>query len=95
MDLQHGHFLPKLYAKMKELVAIGGGMCWACPPRSANALSPIAGQDNKAKARIENKGPIQDSPDMINMKLLVPATTKTKVTVQIGSSVDKTLHKSF
>ena len=32
MDLQHGHFLAKMYAKMKELGPVGGGMCRAHPP---------------------------------------------------------------
>ena len=27
-DLQCGHFLVKMYAKMKELDAVGGGMHW-------------------------------------------------------------------
>ena len=43
MDLQCGHFLVKMYAKMKELGPIGGGMCPACPPlRSANANPCVA-----------------------------------------------------
>ena len=37
MDLQHGHFLVKMYAKTKELGPIGGGVHLARPPRSANA----------------------------------------------------------
>ena len=37
MDLRHGHFPVKMYAKMTELGPMGGGMCLACPPRSANA----------------------------------------------------------
>ena len=37
MDLQRGHFLVKMYAKMKELGPIGG-VCPACPPRSANGI---------------------------------------------------------
>ena len=36
MDLQCGCFLVKMYAKMKELGPIGGGMCPAHPPRSTN-----------------------------------------------------------
>ena len=31
MDLRHRHFLVKMYAKMKELGPIGGGMHLACP----------------------------------------------------------------
>ena len=38
MDLQRGHFSVKMYAKMKELGPMGGGMHRACPPRSANAM---------------------------------------------------------
>ena len=36
MDLRRGHFSVKMYAKMKELGPIGGGVRPARPPRSAN-----------------------------------------------------------
>ena len=39
-NLQHGHFLAKMYAKTKELDPIGGGAP-AAPPRSANDLYVI------------------------------------------------------
>ena len=40
MDLRRGHFLTKMYAKMKELGPVGEGMCPARPPpRSANDMS--------------------------------------------------------
>ena len=32
VDLRRGHFSVKMYAKTKELVPIGGGMCLASPP---------------------------------------------------------------
>ena len=35
VDLQCGHFLPKMYAKMKELGPVGGA-CVGHAPRSAN-----------------------------------------------------------
>ena len=31
-DFQHGHFLAKMHAKMKELDPIWGATCWWCPP---------------------------------------------------------------
>ena len=31
VDLRHGCFLVKMYAKMKELGPTGGGVCPACP----------------------------------------------------------------
>ena len=37
MDLQCGHFLVKMYAKMKELGPIGGRAPGTSPLRSANA----------------------------------------------------------
>ena len=36
VDLRHGHFLVKMYVKMKELGPIGGHAL-GMPPRSANA----------------------------------------------------------
>ena len=36
VDAQCGHFLVKMYVKMKELGPIGGGMHLAHPSRSAN-----------------------------------------------------------
>ena len=39
VDLQHGHFLVKMYAKTKELGPIGGACDGHAPPRSANADS--------------------------------------------------------
>ena len=36
VDLRCRHFLVKMYAKTKELGPIGGGVCLAHPPRSAN-----------------------------------------------------------
>ena len=36
--LQRGHFSVKMYAKMKELGPVGGGVCRARPPRSAYAI---------------------------------------------------------
>ena len=40
MDLQHGHFLAKMYAKTKELGPIGGHAP-GTPPRSANVTGII------------------------------------------------------
>ena len=37
-DLQHVHFLAKMYAKMKQLDPVGGGHVPAAPPGSATAL---------------------------------------------------------
>ena len=49
VDLRHGHFSVKMYAKMKELGPIGGGVQPAHPTRSANGnarchylLEPVA-----------------------------------------------------
>ena len=39
VNLRHGHFLVKMYAKMKELGPIGRGHVPGTPPRSANACA--------------------------------------------------------
>ena len=39
VDLQHGRFSAKMYAKTKELGPVGG-RAPGTPPRSANALEP-------------------------------------------------------
>ena len=67
-----------------------------------DTLSPIAGQDNEARARMENGDLPQtpDNPDVINMKLPVP-TTEIKVMTPTGSkycSVEvyvQTLNQTF
>ena len=38
VDLRHGHFSVKMYAKMKELGPIGGRAPGTLPPRSTNEL---------------------------------------------------------
>ena len=44
MDLRHGHFLAKMYVKMKEFGPVGG-RAPGTPPRSANVLCSLV--DNK------------------------------------------------
>ena len=39
VDLRHGHFSMKMYAKMKELGPMGGACAGHAPPRSANAVT--------------------------------------------------------
>ena len=49
MDLRHGHFLVKMYVKMKELGPVRGHALENFVRRSANVYDCLYGQDSKSK----------------------------------------------